>query len=170
MLSEAEVRPHRVRGWLRRADDPGQDLRRLRRFVDRLIDLVGELVINQAMLAQRVTEAGMARDFDKLVLDVETKPSITPRDALASAGATLRNLVGLVADMSEEQVGLELGEVSPTLATSLGLDKGPNAALKSKFDTDPAPIARAKRRSASWRLAPSFSWTGRSYRPPSPCS
>jgi two-component system chemotaxis sensor kinase CheA len=29
--------------------------------VDRLIDLVGELVINQAMLAQRVTEAGMAR-------------------------------------------------------------------------------------------------------------
>jgi two-component system, chemotaxis family, sensor kinase CheA len=29
--------------------------------VDRLIDLVGELVINQAMLAQRVTEAGLAR-------------------------------------------------------------------------------------------------------------
>ena len=33
---------------------------------------------------------------------------------------------------------------SPTLASSLGLDKGPNAALKSKFDTDPAPVARAK--------------------------
>jgi two-component system chemotaxis sensor kinase CheA len=29
--------------------------------VDRLIDLVGELVINQAMLAERVTEAGLAR-------------------------------------------------------------------------------------------------------------
>jgi two-component system chemotaxis sensor kinase CheA len=29
--------------------------------VDRLIDLVGELVINQAMLAQRVAEAGLAR-------------------------------------------------------------------------------------------------------------
>lgn len=29
--------------------------------VDRLIDLVGELVINQAMLAQRVNEAGLAR-------------------------------------------------------------------------------------------------------------
>ncbi|WP_374469871.1 chemotaxis protein CheA [Phenylobacterium sp.] len=29
--------------------------------VDRLIDLVGELVINQAMLSQRVTEAGLAR-------------------------------------------------------------------------------------------------------------
>jgi uncharacterized protein (DUF885 family) len=33
---------------------------------------------------------------------------------------------------------------SPALASSLGLDKGPNAALKSKFDTDPAPVARRK--------------------------
>ena len=33
---------------------------------------------------------------------------------------------------------------SPTLASSLGLDKGPNAALKSKFDTDPASVARSK--------------------------
>jgi len=33
---------------------------------------------------------------------------------------------------------------SPTLASSLGLDKGPNAALKSRFDTDPAPVARSK--------------------------
>ena len=29
--------------------------------VDRLINLVGELVINQAMLSQRVLEAGLAR-------------------------------------------------------------------------------------------------------------
>jgi two-component system chemotaxis sensor kinase CheA len=35
--------------------------------VDRLIDLVGELVINQAMLAQRVTEAGLARGSDVTV-------------------------------------------------------------------------------------------------------
>jgi uncharacterized protein (DUF885 family) len=33
---------------------------------------------------------------------------------------------------------------APDLASSLGLDKGPNAALKSKFDTDPAPVARSK--------------------------
>src|SRR5438045_4692216 len=33
---------------------------------------------------------------------------------------------------------------SPTLASSLGLDKGPNAALKSRFDTDAAPVARSK--------------------------
>ncbi len=33
---------------------------------------------------------------------------------------------------------------SPELASSLGLDKGPNAALKSKFDTDPTSVSRAK--------------------------
>src|SRR5690606_5520734 len=35
--------------------------------VDRLIDLVGELVINQSMLAQRVMEAGIARLSDVAV-------------------------------------------------------------------------------------------------------
>jgi uncharacterized protein (DUF885 family) len=33
---------------------------------------------------------------------------------------------------------------APELASSLGLDKGPNAALKSKLDTDPAPLQRSK--------------------------
>ena len=33
---------------------------------------------------------------------------------------------------------------SPELASSLGLDKGPNAALKSKLETDPAPVQRSK--------------------------
>jgi uncharacterized protein (DUF885 family) len=33
---------------------------------------------------------------------------------------------------------------SPTLASSLGLDKGSNAALKSRLETDPAPVQRAK--------------------------
>jgi DNA-directed RNA polymerase subunit alpha len=34
------------------------------------------------------TRVEQRTDFDKLVLDVETKPSITPRDALASAGTS----------------------------------------------------------------------------------
>ena len=33
---------------------------------------------------------------------------------------------------------------SPELASSLGLDKGPNADLKSKLDTRPAPVARSE--------------------------
>jgi DNA-directed RNA polymerase subunit alpha len=68
------------------------------------------------------TRVEQATNYDRLGLEIETDGSITPRDALASAGATLRNLVGLVADMSEEQPGLELGEVSPTLATSPDLE------------------------------------------------
>ena len=68
------------------------------------------------------TRVEQATNYDRLGLEIETDGSITARDALASAGATLRNLVGLVADMSEEQAGLELGEVSPTLATSPDLE------------------------------------------------
>ncbi len=50
-------------------------------------------------------------DFDRLVLDIETDGSLSPREALASAGDTLRTLVGLVADLEEAAQGLELGEV-----------------------------------------------------------
>jgi hypothetical protein len=39
----------------------------------------------------------------------------------------------------EEQV-----RAFPTFATSLGLDKGANADLKSKFDTSPYPVSRAE--------------------------
>ena len=46
---------------------------------------------------------------DRLVLDVETDGSMSPRDALASAGATLRSLVQLVEDLGDAPQGLELG-------------------------------------------------------------
>ena len=42
------------------------------------------------------TRVEQATNYDKLTLEIETDGSITPREALASAGATLRNLVGLV--------------------------------------------------------------------------
>ena len=61
-------------------------------------------------------------EFDRLVLDIETDGSITAREALASAGATLQSLVTLVAEMSDEPKGLELGEVSITHAGSPDLD------------------------------------------------
>ena len=61
-------------------------------------------------------------DFDRLVLDVETDGSITPREALASAGDTLRALVGLVADLEESPQGLELGEVGSVSGGSPDLD------------------------------------------------
>ena len=51
------------------------------------------------------TRVEQATNYDKLTLEIETDGSITPRDALASAGDTLRNLVGLVAELSDEPRG-----------------------------------------------------------------
>ena len=60
------------------------------------------------------TRVEQSTEFDRLVLDVQTDGSITAREALASAGATLQSLVTLVAEMSDEPQGLELGEVAVT--------------------------------------------------------
>ena len=61
-------------------------------------------------------------NYDKLVLEIETDGSLTPRDALASAGATLRALVELVEQMSDEPEGLTLTEAVTTVAASPDLD------------------------------------------------
>jgi len=61
-------------------------------------------------------------DFDRLILDIETDGTISPREALASAGATLGSLVGLVASLDEEPQGLELGDVGAALGASNELD------------------------------------------------
>jgi len=68
------------------------------------------------------TRVEQATNFDRLTLEIETDGSITPRDALASAADTLRTLVGLVADLSDEPRGLELGEVSPATSSSPDLE------------------------------------------------
>jgi DNA-directed RNA polymerase subunit alpha len=67
------------------------------------------------------TQVGMITNFDKLVLDVETNSSITPSEALSSAGKTLRELLGLFAEM-DEGVGLELGDIVTAESTSPDLD------------------------------------------------
>ncbi|HKH06713.1 MAG TPA: DNA-directed RNA polymerase subunit alpha [Acidimicrobiales bacterium] len=68
------------------------------------------------------TRVEQSTEYDRLVIDIETDGSIIPRDALASAGDTLRSLVGLVAEMSDEPQGLELGELAVTTAGSPDLD------------------------------------------------
>ena len=68
------------------------------------------------------TRVEQSTEYDRLVIDIETDGSITPRDSLASAGDTLRSLVGLVADMSDEPQGRELGERAVTTAGSPDLD------------------------------------------------
>jgi ribosomal protein L17 len=55
------------------------------------------------------TRVEQRTDFDRLVLDVETKPSISPRDALASAGTTLVELFGLARELNVDAEGIEIG-------------------------------------------------------------
>jgi len=64
----------------------------------------------------------MSTDFDRAIIDIETDGSITPRDALASAGATLRSLIQLVEEMSDEPEGLTLGEAPAAASGSPDLD------------------------------------------------
>ena len=68
------------------------------------------------------TRVEQSTNYDRLVLDIETDGSIAPREALASAGDTLRSLLSLVADMSDAPQGLELGEVGGVSAGSPDLD------------------------------------------------
>ncbi|HMC52363.1 MAG TPA: DNA-directed RNA polymerase subunit alpha, partial [Acidimicrobiales bacterium] len=68
------------------------------------------------------TRVEQSTNYDRLVLDIETDGSISPREALASAGDTLRSLVSLVAEMSENPQGLELGDVSSATSGSPDLD------------------------------------------------
>jgi DNA-directed RNA polymerase subunit alpha len=68
------------------------------------------------------TRVEQATNFDRLTLEIETDGSITPREALSSAGDTLGKLVGLIAELSTERRGLELGEVASPTSTSPDLD------------------------------------------------
>jgi DNA-directed RNA polymerase subunit alpha len=61
-------------------------------------------------------------DFDRLVIEIETDGSLTPREAVASAGDTLRTLVSLVADLEEEPMGLELSVPGTQSSGSPDLD------------------------------------------------
>ncbi|MFM7717891.1 MAG: DNA-directed RNA polymerase subunit alpha [Actinomycetota bacterium] len=47
------------------------------------------------------TRVEQMTDRDRLILDVETNGAVTPREALASAGGTLLELVGLFGDLAE---------------------------------------------------------------------
>jgi DNA-directed RNA polymerase subunit alpha len=66
--------------------------------------------VRRVSLEVEPTRVEQSTDYDRLVLEIETDGSISPREALASAGGTLRALVQLVEEMSDEPQGLELGE------------------------------------------------------------
>ncbi len=69
------------------------------------------------------TRVEQRTDFDRLVVDVETKPAISPRDAMASAGKTLVELFGLARELNVDAEGVEIGPspVDEQLAADLAL-------------------------------------------------
>jgi DNA-directed RNA polymerase subunit alpha len=78
--------------------------------------------VRRVTFAVEPTRVEQSTEFDRLILDIETDGSISARESLASAGATLRQLVQLVEEMSDEPQGLELGEVSGSTAGSPDLE------------------------------------------------
>ena len=64
------------------------------------------LKVTYAVEATRVEQR---TDFDRLVVDVETKSSMKPRDAVASAGRTLVELFGLARELNLNAEGIEMG-------------------------------------------------------------
>ena len=69
------------------------------------------------------TRVEQRTDFDRLIVDVETKPAIRPRDAVASAGRTLVELFGLARELNVDAEGVEIGPspVDEQLAADLAL-------------------------------------------------
>jgi two-component system chemotaxis sensor kinase CheA len=100
--------------------------------VDRLIDLVGELVINQAMLSQRVMEAGLARasavavgldELEQLTREIQDSVMAIRAQPVKSVFQRMPRLVREVAAMTGKPVRLvtegEATEVDKTVIERL---------------------------------------------------
>ena len=64
--------------------------------------------VRRVTYAVENTRVEQMTDRDRLILDVETDGSISPKEAVASAGTTLSELVNLFGDLAESQ-GLTVG-------------------------------------------------------------
>lgn len=115
---EVELAVERGRGYVSAAQNKqgGQDIGRIP--IDSIYSPV--LKVSYKVEATRVEQR---TDFDRLIVDVETKPAMRPRDAVASAGKTLTELFGLCRELNVEAEGIDMGP-SPTdaaLAADLAL-------------------------------------------------
>ena len=101
---EMELVVERGRGYVSAVQNKGADNEIGRMPVDSIYSPV--LKVTYKVEATRVEQR---TDFDKLVIDIETKPSIRPRDAIASAGKTLVELFGLARELNVEAEGIDMG-------------------------------------------------------------
>ena len=105
---EMELTVERGRGYVSAQQNKSGDQEIGRIPVDSIYSPV--LAVTYKVEATRVEQR---TDFDKLIVDVETKNSMAPRDALASAGKTLVELFGLARELNVEAEGIDMGP-SPT--------------------------------------------------------
>ncbi len=115
---EVELTVERGRGYVSAAQNKAFDSEYGRIPVDSIYSPV--LKVTYKVEATRVEQR---TDFDRLIVDVETKAAISPRDAVASAGRTLVELFGLARELNTAAEGIEIGP-SPTdveLAQDLAL-------------------------------------------------
>ncbi len=101
---EMELTVERGRGYVSAAQNKAGDAEIGRIPVDSIYSPV--LAVTYKVEATRVEQR---TDFDKLIVDVETKRSMAPRDALASAGKTLVELFGLARELNVEAEGIDMG-------------------------------------------------------------
>jgi DNA-directed RNA polymerase subunit alpha len=110
---DMELTVERGRGYVSAAQNKSGDAEIGRIPVDSIYSPV--LKVTYKVEATRVEQR---TDFDRLVVDVETKPSIEPRDAIASAGSTLVELFGLLRELNVDAEGIEVGP-SPAEAADI---------------------------------------------------
>ncbi|MDO5287804.1 MAG: DNA-directed RNA polymerase subunit alpha [Actinomycetia bacterium] len=115
---EMELVVERGRGYVSAAQNHNYDAEIGRIPVDSIYSPV--LKVTYKVEATRVEQR---TDFDRLIVDVETKPAISPRDAVASAGRTLVELFGLARELNFDAEGIEIGPspVDEQLAADLAL-------------------------------------------------
>jgi DNA-directed RNA polymerase subunit alpha len=115
---EIELVIERGRGYVSAAQNKTGDEEIGRIPVDSIYSPV--LKVTYKVEATRVEQR---TDFDRLVIDIETKRSLLPRDAIASAGSTLVELFGLARELNVEAEGIDIGPspVDEQLAADLAL-------------------------------------------------
>ncbi|MGO1181871.1 MAG: DNA-directed RNA polymerase subunit alpha [Micrococcaceae bacterium] len=101
---DMELTIERGRGYVTAAQNKTPDAEIGRIPVDSIYSPV--LKVTFKVEATRVEQR---TDFDRLILDVETKEAMAPRDAVASAGSTLVELFGLARELNVAAEGIEIG-------------------------------------------------------------
>src|SRR6476619_4077419 len=115
---DMELVVERGRGYVSAVQNKAGDMEIGRMPIDSIYSPV--LKVTYKVEATRVEQR---TDFDRLIVDVETKPSTQPRDAMASAGKTLVELFGLARELNVEAEGIDIGPspVDEQLAADLAL-------------------------------------------------